>query len=61
MKKKSLIETNPYLIDPAQRKMLVERSVRTSCGVEGIKRSQTNARKSFSYAVNEEYEKKAAK
>jgi hypothetical protein len=37
MKKKSLIETNPYLKDPAQRKMLVERSVRTSCGVEGIK------------------------
>lgn len=36
MKTKSLIETNPYLKDAAQRKKLVARSVRTSCGVEGI-------------------------
>lgn len=43
MKKKSLIETNPYLKDAAQRKKLVARSVRSSCGVEGIaaKASQT--------------------
>ncbi len=34
---KSLIETNPYLKDTAMRKKLVARSVRTSCGVEGIK------------------------
>ena len=34
---KSLIETNPYLKDVATRKMLVKRSVTTSCGVEGIK------------------------
>ena len=37
MKTKSLIETNPYLKDPAMREKLVSRSVRTSCGVEGIK------------------------
>lgn len=34
---KSLIETNPYLKDPAMREMLIKRSVETSCGVEGIK------------------------
>jgi hypothetical protein len=37
MKKKSLAETNPYLQDPTQRRKLIARSVRTSCGVEGIK------------------------
>ena len=36
MKQKSLIETNPYLKDAAQRKKLVARSVRSSSGVEGI-------------------------
>jgi len=34
-----LIETNPYLKDKVLRKKLVSRSVRTSCGVEGIKAS----------------------
>jgi hypothetical protein len=34
--KKMLIDTNPYLKDPAQRKVLLMRSVNTSCGVEGI-------------------------
>lgn len=34
---KSLINTNPYLKDEAKRKKLIARSVRTSCGVEGIK------------------------
>jgi hypothetical protein len=34
--KKMLIDTNPYLKDPAQRKALLMRSVNTSCGVEGI-------------------------
>lgn len=33
---KTLINTNPYLKDPNQRSRLVQRSVRTSCGVEGI-------------------------
>ncbi len=37
MKTKSLIQTNPYLKDPTQRQKLNERSVRSSCGVEGIK------------------------
>ena len=35
--KKPLIETNPYLKDPAMRERLISRSVRSSCGVEGIK------------------------
>ena len=39
MKTKSLIETNPYLKDAAMREKLVSRSVRSSCGVEGIKAS----------------------
>ena len=37
MKPKPLIETNPYLKKAALRKKLISRSVRTSCGVEGIK------------------------
>jgi len=36
MKSNSLINTNPYLKNAAKRKKLVSRSVRTSCGVEGI-------------------------
>lgn len=35
-KKRPLIETNPYLIDPAQRDRLITRSVLTSSAVEGI-------------------------
>lgn len=35
--KKPLIETNPYLKDPVMRDRLISRSVRSSCGVEGIK------------------------
>lgn len=38
MKPKSLIQTNPYLKDPNQRQKLNTISVRSSCGVEGIKR-----------------------
>jgi hypothetical protein len=37
MKTQPLIETNPYLKNAAMRKKLISRSVRTSCGVEGIK------------------------
>lgn len=37
MKTKPLIKTNPYLKNAATRKKLISRSVRTSCGVEGIK------------------------
>lgn len=36
MKVKRLTETNPYLKDVEKRKQFVSRSVRTSCGVEGI-------------------------
>lgn len=35
--KKPLIETNPYLKDPKMRDFYISRSVRSSCGVEGIK------------------------
>ena len=34
--KKSLLETNPYLKDPAQRKRLLRRSLVSSFAVEGI-------------------------
>jgi hypothetical protein len=37
MKPRSLIHTNPYLKNPATRQRLLERSIRTSGGVEGIK------------------------
>lgn len=36
---KPLIETNPYLKNAVTREKLISRSVRTSCGVEGIKAS----------------------
>ena len=34
--KKSLLETNPYLKDPAQRKLLMRRSLVPSFAIEGI-------------------------
>lgn len=34
--KKSLFETNPYLKDPAQRKLLMRRSLVSSFAIEGI-------------------------
>lgn len=34
--KKSLLETNPYLKDPEQRKRLIRRSVVSSFAIEGI-------------------------
>lgn len=34
--KKTLLETNPYLKDPAQRKRLLRRSLVSSFAVEGI-------------------------
>jgi len=40
MTTKPLIETNPYLRDKAMRERLISRSVRSSCGVEGIKASE---------------------
>ncbi|MFI4956858.1 MAG: hypothetical protein ACHQAX_06595 [Gammaproteobacteria bacterium] len=37
MENKSLLNTNPYLKNPATRQKLIEQSVITSCGVEGIR------------------------
>jgi len=37
MKKKSLLETNPYLRDPELRKFLIERSVASSSAIEGVR------------------------
>ena len=34
--KKSLLETNPYLKDPAERKRLLRRSLVSSFAIEGI-------------------------
>jgi hypothetical protein len=34
--KKSLLETNPYLKDPVQRKRLLRRSLVSSFAIEGI-------------------------
>ncbi|MFZ2948909.1 MAG: hypothetical protein WA003_05435 [Desulfuromonadaceae bacterium] len=34
--KKSLLETNPYLKDPAERKRLMRRSLVSSFAIEGI-------------------------
>lgn len=35
--KKSLLETNPYLKDPEQRKRLLRRSIISSFAIEGIR------------------------
>lgn len=37
MKTKPLVETNPYLKDSVTMRDLIAHSVKTSCGVEGIK------------------------
>jgi Fic family protein len=34
--KKSLLETNPYLSDPAMRKKMLRRSIISSSAIEGI-------------------------
>ena len=36
MKKKSLLETNPYLKDPELRKYLIEQFVASSTAIEGV-------------------------
>jgi hypothetical protein len=36
MKKKSLLETNPYLKDPEVRAFLIERCVASSTAIEGV-------------------------
>jgi len=42
MNRKPLIETNPYLKDPIERRRLILRSVESSCRVEGIDVSLSN-------------------
>jgi hypothetical protein len=44
MKTEPLIKTNPYLQDPAEMQRLIARSVKTSCGVEGIRLSKNTRR-----------------
>lgn len=41
--KKSLLETNPYLKDPEQRKRLLRRSLVSSFAVEGIEIKEETA------------------
>lgn len=53
MKKKTLIETNPYLRDPKERKRLLQQSVISSFGVEGIKITKKDLKKS--YTINKLY------
>jgi hypothetical protein len=36
MKKKSLLETNPYLKDPELRKFLIQQCVASSSAIEGV-------------------------
>ena len=36
MRKKSLMETNPYLRDPEKRDKLLKRSVASSTAIEGV-------------------------
>ena len=45
MKKKSLIETNPYLKDPILSEELILRSVISSSAVEGIRPSKEDLAK----------------
>jgi hypothetical protein len=52
---KKLIDTNPYLRDPEQREKLIERSVTSSTGVEGIhikKRKSPHEEKLFALLNN---------
>jgi hypothetical protein len=58
MKTKSLIETNPYLKDAAVRTKLIARSVRTSCGVEGI---EPKNEKTFQFNIPRRKDKKIYK
>jgi hypothetical protein len=44
MEKMPLSKTNPYLQNPITRKKLIARSVETSCGVEGINITLTQAK-----------------
>jgi hypothetical protein len=60
MPKKSLIETNPYLKDPALRKALINQSVSSSTAVEGVltkyKKLKESAEKKLISVVRESSE-----
>ncbi|MDO8446671.1 MAG: hypothetical protein Q7T53_11320 [Deltaproteobacteria bacterium] len=43
MRKRSLIETNPYLKDPVKREAMLNRSVISSSAIEGIHASALKA------------------
>lgn len=58
MKKQSLLQTNPYLSDTKMAKALIERSVVSSCGVEGIKVDLT---RSTHFVVPEHIEKRSGR
>jgi len=45
MQKKSLIKTNPYLKNAAQRKAMLYTSVATSSAIEGVKLTDKKAMK----------------
>jgi hypothetical protein len=53
MRKKPLIETNPYLKDPAQRQSLLWMAVSSSSAIEGARLgvSRTSARKAIHTAT----------
>ena len=42
MLNRSLIKTNPYLLDPVQRRQMFAMTVYTSTGIEGVKLSQSD-------------------
>jgi hypothetical protein len=57
MKKQSLLQTNPYLNNPQIAPRLIERSVVSSCGVEGIK---VDLKKVADFHIPQHSEKRSA-
>lgn len=47
MKNKSLLETNPYLKDPAKRRLLLYTSVQSSTAIEGVHTAVAKALKTI--------------
>lgn len=43
MKKKSLLETNPYLKDPQNREAMITRAVLSSSAIEGVRAAASRA------------------
>ncbi len=64
MKKKSLLETNPYLRDPELRAALIKRFVASSTAIEGVhikvpKLSKKQIKKMRDIAAAQEAQKKS--